>query len=254
MISAAYTDVGIIKKVNQDSLVIKEAKINGKEIAFAAVCDGMGGLRDGEIASGEAVAALSAWFSSDLPELMKGSTTSMDIRKSLNSVIIALDEKIERYSYMYGDCGTTLSGILLYNGMYMTVNVGDSRVYRINEDGKACRLTHDQTVVQQKLDAGEITEEQALCHPGQNVLLQCIGAGNDVVPVYTEGSYEDKSVFIICSDGFRHKLREDEFSTYFMPNSMRNERGMLKAAKKAVEENKKRRERDNITVIIIKTS
>ena len=252
MICVSHTETGNVKKVNQDSILVRKAVAKGEEIVFAAVCDGMGGLKNGELASAEVTEALSGWFMSELPFIVSAGLTKKSLTKSLNTVILSQDEKIEYFSEKYGDCGTTLAGVLLCGGRFLTVNVGDSRVYKISEDGIDL-LTHDQTVVQRMLDNGEIQPAEAENHKMRSVLLQCIGVEGDVVPVYTDGTYEEGDIFVICSDGFRHKISGEEIMEYFLPYEMKNEKTMKKAAKEAVDENMRRRERDNISVVVIKT-
>lgn len=251
MLYTVHSDKGIVKKVNQDSAMVKKAVAGKNEILFAVVCDGMGGLCNGEVASAEVVEAMQDWFMEDLPELVRDGLTTGGLRSSLNRRIVAEDEKITAFSRAIGDCGTTLTGLFLCAGRYLCVNVGDSRIYRIR-DGVAVLLTHDQTVVQQMIDNGEITQEQALSHRMKNVLLQCVGVEGDVVPDYTAGRYEKDDVFILCSDGFRHKITGEEMAGFFPISEMRNEKKMKRAAVRAVETVIGRGERDNITVVVIR--
>ena len=251
MLSAACTDIGNVKKVNQDSCLIKEALTSGGTIFFAAVCDGMGGLKNGEIASAYVTEAMSEWFSHDLAVLAADGFTGSAIKKSMNTAILAADERVNRFSENTGDCGTTLSAILIINGRYLTVNVGDSRVYKIDSED-LLQLTHDQTLAQQRVDEGEIDQEDAEKDPGQSILLQCIGAGGDVVPDYTEGICEKGDVFLLCSDGFRHKLSRNEIRSMYAPEKMRSEKVMEKALRAGIDMVKKRKERDNITAVLVK--
>ena len=251
MKSAYWTDVGIKKKVNQDACVIMEAETDQGEVDFAAVCDGMGGLSDGEFASEAMAAALKAWFRSQLPLVVSRGGSREDIEKSLGQAILSVDRQLDRYSHQRGeDCGTTVSGVLLCYGKYICVNVGDSRVYRIGNNG-ITQITHDQTVVQQMLDNGEITEEEAKTHPSQSVLLQCVGAGGEAVPEYTCGTYEGGDIFLVCSDGFRHRWSEKEMAGMFPDRKHIKQRNMTAALRHAVEEVMRRGEKDNITVIAI---
>lgn len=253
MLSAVYTDIGIEKKVNQDSCLLKEAVTAQGTILFAAVCDGMGGLKNGEVASACVVEELRSWFENDLSVLTYNGFTAEDVKKSLNRVIIMADKKIRSYGRDNGACGTTLSGVLLAKNRYLTVNVGDSRVYRIDSDSPH-QLTHDQTLAQRRVDEGEITQEEALTDDGQNILLQCIGWGAEVVPSYTEGMYRDRSVFLLCSDGFRHRLTAEEIKNLFLPEKMDSETRMKRALRTGVETAMKRKENDNITAIVINTA
>ena len=252
MFAVAHTDIGIKKKVNQDSLFVKESIFtDGSSIMFAAVCDGMGGLSNGEIASKETVNALVKWFDEKIPELLAKGITNNRIRESLNYCILAVDEKLNEFSDKHDACGTTLAGLLLYNGKYACVNIGDSRVYHLHKN-EIIQLTKDQTVTQKEVDAGRLSEAEAAKDKRRSVLLQCIGAGGDVVPVYEFGVYKKDDVFLICSDGFRHKLKKEEIANMFHPSHIINEETAKLAVVEAVEINKERKERDNISVITIK--
>lgn len=251
MLSAAYSDVGRVKKVNQDSCMIKEAVTSEGPVIFAAVCDGMGGLNNGEVASACVIEAMSEWFEHDMAVLAADGFTGRQLKKSLNTAILEVDERIGKYSALKGECGTTLSAILIVNGKYLTVNIGDSRVYKIDRD-MILQLTHDQTVAQLKVDKGQIRQEDADMDSGQSILLQCIGAGGDVVPDFTEGICAPGDLFLLCSDGFRHKLDKEEIYRRFRPEKMTSERAMQKAIRSGIEEIKKRKERDNITAMLVR--
>ena len=252
MLVVAHTDIGIKKLVNQDSLIVREAKLqDGSSVMFAAVCDGMGGLSNGEIASKETVDTITRWFDEKLPGLLQDGLTNSNLRESLNEYILEVDEKLNTFSDEEGACGTTLAGLFLFNGRYACINVGDSRVYHLHEN-EIFQITHDQTVTQKEIDAGRMTKAEAIKDKRKSILLQCIGAGGDVVPVYKFGIYAKGDVFLICSDGFRHKLKSEEIAKMFRPDSMTDEEIMKSVAVEAVEINKERKERDNISVIAIK--
>ena len=248
----AWTDKGIRKSINQDSLLAEEADVGRGCLFFAAVCDGMGGLSYGEHASGEMIRSLEQWFSLDLPLLLRDGLSDAATASSLDSVIQMVHARLAGFSAEHGACGTTLAGLLTGNGHYLCVNVGDSRVYRINGEN-IWQLTHDQTVAQDDLDHGRVTMEEFQTHPSHNVLLQCIGAGSSVVPAWTSGQYQDGDVFLLCSDGFRHRLSAGEIHHTFSPNRMTNEKAMTAAVREMVEEVMRRKERDNISVIVAKT-
>ena len=277
MIYAVHTDKGTVKKMNQDSALVKKAATEHGDILFAVVCDGMGGLSYGELASAETVEALQEWFSADLPCIAAEGLSTGKLKRSLNDRIIAEDETITEFSKKFEDCGTTLTGIFLCAGRFLCVNVGDSRVYRIRGE-RIELLTHDHSAVQDMIDREEITEDQ-ICtlllrdHPAvmdminkgmvtekqakaykmRSVLTQCIGVEGDVVPAYTEGTYEKDDIFLLCSDGFRHKLTPREIVGFFPLREMRNEKRIKRCAVRAVEENIRRGEKDNITVRAIRT-
>ena len=148
--------------------------------------------------------------------------------------------------------GTTAALLLLTGGRYYTLNVGDSRVYKLDSENMT-QITKDQTFIQREIDQGRLTPEEARNHPQRNVLLQCVGASEVIIPEFTHGTYEKGELFIICSDGFRHLITEDEFKKIMNPEKMRSEKDLRDAAVYCTELNKSRQERDNISVILLKT-
>lgn len=248
--SVFCTDTGVKKEVNQDSLIIRKADTDEGEILMSFICDGMGGLSDGELASKEAVLMLDDFFDNDLPDLLKDGLSNQGLTNIINAKIHLLDRKIRKYGEDYGACGTTMSGILLFNGKYMVLNIGDSRVYRINED-KIEQLTHDQSVVQDLIDKGEISEIEAETHPQRSVLLQCVGTGDDVVADIKFGNYDSGDFFLICSDGFRHKISSSDMFKLFSPANVNDKKDAQERLEYAVDLNIKRYEKDNITAILI---
>lgn len=250
------TDVGIKKEVNQDSLIIRKAMTEVGEVTFISVCDGMGGLSFGELASAEAVNVLNSWFDEDLPELLMEGISDQSFKDSISLRIEEADEKISQYGREHNaDCGTTMTAILLYNGHYATVNVGDSRIYKLSSKGIE-QLTHDQSVVQQLLDSGQITVEESETHPQRSVLLQCVGIGETAVPDFTFGSYEEGDVFFACSDGFRHQLSTEEMYQVLYINRKNDiedvnelKKDLVDRLEYLIDVVKERGERDNITVV-----
>lgn len=256
-LSIAHSDVGIKKSTNQDSVLIKEASTDGGRVLLGVVCDGMGGLAKGEVASAALVRAFSRWFEEELPFLLyntEGNAQEIDfneLQRNWNRLIDTVNHKIADYSAgFHAPCGTTLAAVLLTGNHYYVVNVGDSRVYRL--DGELNLLTKDQTYVQREIDEGRMTPEEAKTHPQRNVLLQCVGASNVVIPDFFEGTFVSGNVFMLCSDGFRHVITEEEFQKILDPEKMKDEKDMRNAAIYCTELNKQRKENDNISVILIK--
>lgn len=256
-LSIAHSDVGIKKDTNQDSVLIKEATTDSGRVLLAAICDGMGGLAKGEVASAALVRAFSRWFEEQLPFLLydkEGHAKQIEyseLQKSWNELIDEVNRKIADYSAgFHAPCGTTLAAVLLVDNKYYAVNVGDSRIYIVN--GGLEQLTKDHTFVQREMDEGRMTQEEAKTHPQRNVLLQCVGASSVIIPDFCEGTFSEGSVMMLCSDGFRHVITEDEFLKILSPAKLDTEKAMRDAAIYCTELNKQRKENDNISVILIK--
>ncbi len=239
------------KKKNQDSLVIEIADTDMGPILFAAICDGMGGLSAGEKASGKLARYLGKWFEEELAPYISGNKAMISaeaFEEDMNRLIQKTGKEI--YENSREESGTTITGLLLGTGFYYTVNVGDTRAYRLQDD--LVQLTKDQTVVQQEIDEGKITEEEALTHPQRSVLLQCVGASEDIVPEFTSGKYMPEDVFLLCSDGFRHVLKKDEIQAHMNAARSMTEPQMEEMLKELTNINLSRGEKDNITSVIIR--
>ena len=249
-IATADTDIGIAKDTNQDSVLIKHAMADGKEILLAVVCDGMGGLSKGELASATVIRAFAKWFDEELPfELENVDLQVIGAKWSL--LLKELNAQILEYSKENGieGVGTTFSGILFIDDQYVIGHVGDTRIYHIGSS--MTQLTTDQTFVAREISRGTMTLEQAKTDKRRNLLLQCIGASKVVEPQIICGKTE-KGAYMLCSDGFRHEITEAEIYESLNPINLMNKDAMHNNAKYLIEQNKNREEKDNISVLLIK--
>lgn len=251
-IITADTDIGNTRKTNQDSVAVLIADTGNEPIAFGIVCDGMGGLAKGELASATLINAMVNWFKNDLPKVLSAGLDDAIIREQWTDIVRNNNEIIKNYGADNGfNLGTTISAILITSKRYYVINVGDSRVYEISNSIK--QLTEDQTVVAQELKYGRITEEQAKNDPRNSVLLQCIGASQIVNPDFFFGTPLENATYMLCSDGFRHKISNEEIFNYFSPSSNNDVNTMSSNIRQLIEINKQRMEKDNITAALIRT-
>lgn len=256
-IATADTDVGIVKEINQDSLLIKHASAPCGEVLMAVVCDGMGGLSKGELASATVIRAFSRWFDRELPfelehpdmDIIGGKWERMLMQ--LNTKIMDHCNRINVDREKKITMGTTFSGILFVGDEYVIVHVGDTRVYQNSAGLK--QLTEDQTFVAREVKRGNMTPAQARMDKRRNLLLQCVGASKTVRPQIIRGKTE-RGTYIICSDGFRHEISEDEICQHLSPINMVDKQAMHTKTKELIELVKSRRERDNISAVVIKVS
>ena len=249
--SAVHSDVGIKKKTNQDSLCLKIANTPSGEIAMAIVCDGMGGLKKGELASATLIRAFSDWFETELPKIVKAGYSNEQVKKQWDKLIEEQNDIIGEYGdNNHLQLGTTLTALLINGEDMIIAQVGDSRVYRITNEIE--QLTEDQTVAQRDIKLGVLKPEDVNKDTRQNVLLQCIGASTKVHPEYIEGKAQTGEVYMLCSDGFRHEISPDEFLGLLTSNLLNSEVIMKKALIDLTELNKKRQEKDNITAMLLK--
>lgn len=248
-IATADTDVGISKTTNQDSVLIKHASTDIGEVLMAIVCDGMGGLAKGELASATVIRAFSKWFDEELPYELENVDMQV-IGGKWSLMLKSLNVQILEYGQQLGsNLGTTFSGILFVDDKYVIVHVGDTRIYHIGST--LHQLTTDQTFVAREISRGTMTAEQAKTDKRRNLLLQCVGASKNVDPQVLCGAAE-KGAYMICSDGFRHEVTPGEIYESLNPINFMNENAMHNNAKYLIELVKSRQEKDNISVVLIK--
>lgn len=249
---AAHSDVGIKKHTNQDSLLVKIAQTSLGKACLCVVCDGMGGLSKGELASAAVVRVFDYWFEHTLPELIAAGFNADELKLQWDNIALEQNQVLAAHASRSGTrMGTTIVALLIINQEYFIMNVGDSRAYLLGQ--QLSLLTKDQTFVQYEIDMGRMTWEQALNHPQRNVLLQCVGASDVVAPDFYRGQVFPDMTFVLCSDGFRHVVSPDEIYAYLNPEVAYNERTMKENAVALTELNKQRMEVDNISVAVIRT-
>ena len=251
-IISAATDVGIKKNTNQDSLSLKIINTSQGRMAFGVLCDGMGGLEKGEVASATVINAFQKWVDEELPSISNKAIDEEVISAGWNHIIASMNEKIKNYGIYHNiKLGTTVTAILLTESKYYILNVGDSRIYEITD--QVVQLTKDQTLVQREVDLGNLTPQQAEEDPRKNILLQCVGASDKVYPDMFFGETKKDAVYMLCSDGFRHLITNTEIHKALNPDVARDEETMQNNQLSLIVLNKMRQETDNISVASIRT-
>ena len=251
-IIAAATDIGIKKSTNQDALSVRTLETPAGPMVFAVLCDGMGGLAKGEVASATLVRAFDRWMMEELPVLSQVPIADSVIRDQWEKIIATENKRIMDYGRNLGvNLGTTVVAMLLTDTRYYILNIGDSRAYEITEGLR--QITVDQTVVNREISLGNLTQEQALKDPRRSVLLQCVGASETVYPELFFGDNRQNAVYMLCSDGFRHEVDEREILDFLSVFHMTDEENMRRQMEQLIELNKVRKETDNISVVTVRT-
>ena len=218
-----------------------------------AIADGMGGLSKGELASATVVRAFSSWFDEKLEQHIQHWNGQI-VADEINDLLLKLNEKILEYGKNHAaELGTTVTMALFVKDELIVCHVGDTRLYCINSTQTVIELqqiTEDQTFIAREMKLGRMTLEQAMVHPKRNALLQCVGASSQIEPDVMLIKSKP-GMYMMCSDGFRHVLTEQEIISNVM-----NTKGLSKEAKSALVGQmihlvKSRGERDNISSIII---
>lgn len=249
---AAYTDPGTRKKVNQDSSSIQIAETQYGQAAFALVCDGVGGLKSGELASSTVVKRLTDWFEKRFPVLLGKKASLLNIKDDLFGIINEISVSLKNYGQTNGiQLGTTIALVLAFSGKGLLINVGDSRIYCLRNN-TAHKLSHDQTVAQREVEKGKLSPENALQDKRSHVLLQCIGASDTVTPDFSIVNIENGDIFLLCTDGFYRKTNDNELVFNIASSSNSSELKMKQSMVLISDMVKNRGEPDNITAVMIK--
>ena len=244
-IVAADTDIGNTKQVNQDSLCVKTADTPKGKVALIMVCDGMGGLSKGELASAEVVHSFADWFDYGLAEELNNwnwdKIADMTARRLryLNDTMITYGIRNDI------KLGTTATGMLVVNSQYMSFHVGDTRIYKIGEE--LTQITEDHTYVNLEMKRGNMTAEEASKDKRRNALVQCVGVTGGVSPDIQFGNIEEDVNYFICSDGMRHVVTDEEILDILSPRLITTKSSMIARLRELIELVKLRDEKDNIS-------
>ena len=193
LVWAARTDVGMIRSGNEDNYAVNATGEHGLFI----VADGMGGHAAGEVASEMAVQTVERELHGvrDLDDDKTTQKLTEAVKKANRNIHDRTITEVDKQGM-----GTTVSVLLLSVTKYMIGQVGDSRVYLLR-DGALQQLTKDHSYVQEQVDAGYLTPEQARYHPYSNVITRCVGAGETVEPDTYGGEVKAGDLFLVASDG-----------------------------------------------------
>lgn len=239
-LTTEYETIQGRKPSQEDSFYISDC-INDRRFMFVA--DGVGGHGHGDFASKTVVGIFKEAFE-NMPLQI---SIPVFLKKTLYSAAeIVLDKSKQDASY--ANCGTTVSGFFVTGHSYYTINVGDSRVYLYSKDILS-RETHDHSIVQQLLDSGQITEEEAFVHPQRNMMTSAVGQSIDMMTVDVEGPrpLEHGDILMAFSDGVHDALTDTEILS--LTNNYKNKNGLAKAL---VESAYNAGGKDNITALIYK--
>jgi len=247
----AYTNIGTTRKTNQDSLLIKKAKSPKGEILLAVICDGMGGLSKGELASATMIRRFDEWFDAEL-ELFLSDPGFDRIAGRWQYLINEINNKFVQVGLETGErLGTTFTGILFVGNKMLIEHVGDTRAYFTGDS--FCQLTEDQTFINQEIKAGRLTLEEAMVHPKRNALTQCVGASINVVPQIITLDVLP-GTYMLCSDGFRHTIVDSELNGAMQSIKGKNGNEIDMLCRQMTEQAMARGEKDNITVAMIEAT
>lgn len=254
MLYAASLSLQGKRNSNQDRILVTPSEYSGGGI-LAAVADGLGGMKSGDKAAEIAVETLKE-ATSELLAAMNG--TFADASDSLADVYQRANDRIRSFAESHGQTGavgTTLVSFISTGSRYMVMNIGDSRGYRIDASkgngGSVQQITVDHTVADELMQQGAMTEREYTSSPLRNQLTKCLGpkmrSEPDIFPEIEFGVLHPGATFLLCSDGFFSKLRDEDFAELRGPASNLNA-----VLEKLAAEALARGSSDNISAVVIR--
>ena len=209
--TAMFSDVGVRYHTNQDAACIQVARTCLGEAALLAVCDGVGGLAWGELASATVVDGFCRWFRKKLPKelpgLMRGGLADgRGVEAEWRVLLSRLNEVLLSHGQGAGHLlGTCVSAVFVLGGDYVAVQVGDGRVLKLGR-GFYEQISEDQTLLAHKLRTRTIASERDAPATDANTILQAVGSQRNLRPVFYHGSVEPDELLVVCCDGIWRKV------------------------------------------------
>lgn len=234
------TDPGLARDNNEDSVVCDQAT------QLAVLADGMGGYNAGEVASGMATAFIKSEMSRWLSEAGKNAN-SREIRRALEICVDNANRSIYNAASsnpQYAGMGTTLVVGVFQDSSLMIGHIGDSRCYRLRGQDFT-QITKDHSLLQEQMDAGLITPEQAATSLNKNLVTRALGVEDVVMLETNEHRVEVGDLYLMCSDGLSDMVTDDDIAAI-----MRSTDELETKAKALVEAANAGGGRDNISVLL----
>ena len=201
----AKTDVGKAREMNQDYYYIAKSEDN---LQMYILADGMGGYNGGEVASKLAIETTKNYLENNFDKINHEKEAILKlIKDSMEYANKVVYEKSKTEEELQG-MGTTLDVCFIYNNKVYIGHVGDSRIYRIRGNNVR-KLTKDHSYVQQLVEDGKITRQEAQHHPKKNMLTKALGCTNYVEPDIRARNIEKQDVLLMCSDGLTNMVEEE---------------------------------------------
>jgi protein phosphatase len=244
---AACTHPGQVRSNNEDSVLANAL------LGLAVLADGMGGYNAGEVASSMATAVLGSElehaFAIRSPDAIAesgqtwGREALLDVIARTNAVIYHAAQSNPKYSGM----GTTLVAVLFFDNRLLVAHIGDSRLYRLRE-GKMTQVTRDHSLLQEQIDSGLITPEQARFSQNKNLVTRAMGVESGVETEVNEYEALPGDIYLLCSDGLNDMVEDEEIELTLATLAA----NLPLCASQLVEAANDHGGRDNVSVILAK--
>ncbi len=245
---SGLTDVGRRRETNQDNFSIKKLD---DHVCYAIVCDGMGGQNGGQLASKIACDTIETHLKDIGDELKIQNENPDESVEDIKSIMIRGMSKANMAVHEVASCdenlkgmGTTTILVVVIDDLAYITHIGDSRVYILN-DKKLSQVTKDHSVVQELVDQGELTIQEALNHPNKNMITRAVGVNLLVDIDYLKIPFEEGNKLLICTDGLTNMVQDFVIENILLNHSVEESCSQL------IELANKAGGYDNSTVVVI---
>ena len=208
MISYGKTDIGMIRRVNQDSIFFSDKSIGNLPNLYI-VADGMGGHQAGDFASAHAV----VWFVDYVKKCRYANPITI-LKTGIASINERLLHMANENSELRGMGTTFVAAVILKDKMYVA-NIGDSRLYVLNTE-EAKQVTLDHSLVEELIRTGQLERRKVRFHPERNIITRALGTGNEAIPDFFEITLDRSDKILLCSDGLTNMVEDDEIRDIVM--------------------------------------
>ncbi len=228
-----YWNKGREAEINQDSALLQQVLTGRGRVLLAAVCDGMGGLSQGEAASGYVAEQLRDWFYTELFAMIRKNKRYWVIRRSLDRLVFHMQEQMKQYAAQEEiSLGTTMTALVVWERTWLLWHLGDSRAYRLRG---------------QRME--QLTEDHA---QDERKLTKCLGSFGSFTPQHGMGVLKPGEGILLCTDGFRRRVTGEELREVLNPRELAEEEQIGRRLKEIGETCMKRGETDNLSAVYIK--
>ncbi len=236
------TDKGLVRDHNEDFIAWYA------DTGLIILADGMGGHNAGEVASELAVTSISDALEEVLSPEIKDSC-NMNFSDVVNEAVVFANDEINMHAKVHPECtgmGTTIVMTLFYGDTIITASVGDSRIYRFRK-GELTQMTTDHSLVQEMIDNGYMSEEEAQNSSNRNLITRALGIAEDVDVDVRQDTIQKDDIYLLCSDGLSDMISDEQiFATL-----VKSRQDLQRATENLIELAKENGGHDNISVILV---
>ena len=238
------TDIGLVRKENQDAYAVRVSEDTG--YTMCVVCDGMGGPGGGRLVSTIAVET----FLDACQGNLRSGMDAQEVRQVADFAVAAANRAVYQRSQTdpsLKGMGTTLVSVVTWDDQALVSNVGDSRAYLIRPEEGISRVTRDHSLVERLVEMGNITEEQARCHPDRNLITRALGPEEGALSDSYLLHMEAGDYLLLCTDGLVETATDQEMEQEILRGGDPN--GCLD---RLLALSKRRGAADNVTAVLLK--